>query len=887
MADTRRYAVETEFFLIDHASRALDKLGFSSGVLNKTLGMGLLKAQESWKALGQRVVQGAAALGGVAVASAVTATKKYIEFEDVLTKAGSKFIDMDVTSTTYADDLKMLSKAAQKVGAVTKYSASDAMGALDKMAMAGLSSKQSMAMLMGTTNLATAAGLDLTSAVDMATDSLGMFNLMKDKAGNPLDEAGIEKSMNRIADVVAKSTNMANMDMNMWFEAAKQGASAFTSFGGTVEEFSAITGILANSGVKGSAGGTAIRNIMLGLSGTTEPARKAIAALGIDVYDSQGKMRPFADLIEQLSKGLSGLGDEAKADYLSSLFGKENISSALLLVQEGADKIREYTAALEEAGGVSESIARAQEKSLSGQFAALSSAIEAKQLQFGEALANSGGLSVLQKFISIIQGFDFAPMVSVFSAAFEKVGEIVLTTVEYLKEYTDVGNAMNFGSIVQTIERIDIIPIVRGLGEAIEKIRNFFALLVEHHDLVIMIAKAWLGMKVAMMGLAPAVQVVQTFAPALNGIAQGAGIAVNNLRGMSEAATAAANAASPLGKVFGKAFTGIGSVAGKAGGAIATAFKTVASVLVTATAAAWGFIAPILANPLTWIVLAIVAAVALLAFGIYELVKHWDEVSAAVVRFATAVKERFIAVWEKAKTIAIAAFTTIRDWFSSAWESIKTTAITVFTEVRDWFTSIWEALKIVTTAAIIVITEFFSTAWENTKNVVSVIFSAIGNFFVSVWETAKSAVFAVWNGITSFIQGKIDLVKNAISLIGTVWNNLTSIFQSGGFIGVLKSIGSTIASFWLTPIEKMLSLLSNLPLVGDKFKGMQSAVSGIRSNLISGSVLNAPPTRTDAEASRYSESVNTSRVELTLPQGVNASATGIVAPGVTVNRKAS
>ena len=94
MADTRRYAVETEFFLIDHASRALDKLGFSSGVLNKTLGMGLLKAQESWKALGQKVVQGAAALSGVAVASAVTATKKYIEFEDVLTKAGSKFIDI-------------------------------------------------------------------------------------------------------------------------------------------------------------------------------------------------------------------------------------------------------------------------------------------------------------------------------------------------------------------------------------------------------------------------------------------------------------------------------------------------------------------------------------------------------------------------------------------------------------------------------------------------------------------------------------------------------------------------------------------------------------------------------------------------------------------------
>lgn len=40
----------------------------------------------------------------------------------------------------------------------------------------------------------------------------------------------------------------------------------------------------------------------------------------------------------------------------------------------------------------------------------------------------------------------------------------------------------------------------------------------------------------------------------------------------------------------------------------------------------WTFTAALLANPITWIVIAIVAAVGLLAFGVYELIKHWDKV---------------------------------------------------------------------------------------------------------------------------------------------------------------------------------------------------------------------------------------------------------------------
>ena len=160
MASTR-YQILTEFSFIDNASKAMNKLGLSGRVLERTVGVGLVKAQRDWELLGLGALKAVGAIGSAAkqmVTSGVTSSlQKYTEFEDTLTKAGTKFIDLDVRSSDYAENLEELSRAAQKVGAVTKYTASDAAGALDKMAMAGLSSKQAMDMLMGTTNLATAA----------------------------------------------------------------------------------------------------------------------------------------------------------------------------------------------------------------------------------------------------------------------------------------------------------------------------------------------------------------------------------------------------------------------------------------------------------------------------------------------------------------------------------------------------------------------------------------------------------------------------------------------------------------------------------------------------------------------------------------------------------
>lgn len=427
-----RYSIETVFRILDGVTGPMGKMSASTSKFAMGFERDVKKAEMKWRAMGQTMkTVGKVAIGtGLAAVGAglVSSTKKYIEFEDSITKAGSKFKDMDVTSEDYAEKLELLQVAARKVGAVTKYSATDAAGALDKMAMAGLTSEQSMALLMGTTNLATAAGTDLTSAVDMATDALGAFGFSSIANGIMDTEeqtAFLSGSLDRISDVVAKTTNMANTDMNMWFESVKMGAATFTSMGGTLEEFSGMVGILANAGIKGGEAGTALRNIMLNLGAPTKTAADALDKLGVQVYDSEHKMLPIIDILEQFEKSLAGVDAETKNAALENIFGKRGVGSFLTLMDAGTEQINNFVSALENSQGTAEAIARAQEKSLKGQLAALSSAFEDKQLSFGKAIADNGGSAGLGALITMVQNWDPTPVINFMIAVMDKLPAII------------------------------------------------------------------------------------------------------------------------------------------------------------------------------------------------------------------------------------------------------------------------------------------------------------------------------------------------------------------------------------------------------------------------------------------------------------------------------
>ena len=463
-----RYEISTIFKMIDNFSGPMKSIAGSSSVMAKKVSADMQKTKMQIQAAGRamKAMAGVAAAAGVALAgkTVVDSVKTYVEFEDAVTKAGSKFKDVDVTSAEYNQTLEKLQASAREVGALTKFSAVDSANALDKMAMAGLTSEQSMGMLMGTTNLAAAVGLDLTSAVDMATDAMGAFNLVSE------DQDQISANMNRIADVVAKTTNMANLDMNMWFESVKMGASTFTSLGGTIEEFSAYAGTLANAGIKGGMAGNALKNIMLNLSAPAKAGADALKELGISVFDASGRMKPITEIMKQFEKNLSGVADDRKAALLKDIFGKEQISSFNVLLSAGTENLAEFTKTLENSGGTAEAIAGAQMKSFAGMIEQLKSAWQDKQLSLGKAFEVGGAKDALENLITYVQNFDVAPIAGALTQIMQAIPGIVEGFVGFVQTLWNLRDVIGALVIAWGIYKGAVIAAL-----VIEKMMAFFS----------------------------------------------------------------------------------------------------------------------------------------------------------------------------------------------------------------------------------------------------------------------------------------------------------------------------------------------------------------------------------------------------------------------------
>lgn len=316
----------------------------------------------------------AAGTVGVALADVV---RIGADFEQTLTNAAAKFPD-GVRVGTKA--FTQLEEAAKRVGGQTEFTASQAAGALDFLAMAGFNVEQSIGALPQVVDLATASGMDLARATDIASDALGAFGLATK------DPIGLAKNLARINDVLAKTSTTSNTTIEAMFEAMKEAGPVGTSVGASLETVSALIGTLANAGIKGSVAGTTLKNVFTNLSAPTGQAAKALKRLGIQTKDSEGNVRDVISIFGDLQKRLDGMGTADRAMNIESIFGKIPLAGVNVLLGAGADKLAEYRAQLEGAGGAAATMAGQMRDTVGGKLKGLSSAFEALKLEAFDAI---------------------------------------------------------------------------------------------------------------------------------------------------------------------------------------------------------------------------------------------------------------------------------------------------------------------------------------------------------------------------------------------------------------------------------------------------------------------------------------------------------------------
>lgn len=346
------------------AKISLDTSEYESGLKNASN-----KSSSLSEGLGKAAKVGAAAIGAATTAVAAFSAKAVMTGKDF----DASMSQVAATMGKTVDEIEDLRKFAQEMGASTSFSATQAADALNYMALAGYDAETSMNMLPNVLNLAAAGGIELAQASDMVTDAQSALGLSLDETSD-------------LVDKMAMASSKSNTSVAQLGEAILTiGGTAKNVAGGTTELSTAL-GILADNGIKGGEGGTALRNIILSLSAPTDKAATAMKSLGLEAYDADGNLRPLNDIFNDLNGTLSTMTQGEQTEVLNEMFNKVDLKSVNALLANSGERFDELSGYIDEAQGSAQKMADTQLDNLQGDLTLLASAFEGVQIALSDKL---------------------------------------------------------------------------------------------------------------------------------------------------------------------------------------------------------------------------------------------------------------------------------------------------------------------------------------------------------------------------------------------------------------------------------------------------------------------------------------------------------------------
>lgn len=251
-------------------------------------------------------------------------------FEDQMAK-------VQAVSNATTKEFQMMREEAARLGSTTRYSASEAARALENLTRNGLSATKATKALANVLQLAGANAIELGEAADIVTNTMNMFELSVEE-------------LNRVNDVLSKTTASSATNITDLYEALKYGAPTANLFGISIEEVNAALGVLANNGIKGSQAGTVLRNVLNSLVKPSRQAKDILANLGIDEVTIKmdgllGTLQKFeglniSDFVKVFGKEFGGITKALvnNGDLTSALKGEleNSAGTAARMFEQGA-----------------------------------------------------------------------------------------------------------------------------------------------------------------------------------------------------------------------------------------------------------------------------------------------------------------------------------------------------------------------------------------------------------------------------------------------------------------------------------------------------------------------------------------------------------------------
>ena len=717
------------------------------------------------------------------VGAGAAAVKLAAGFEQGMSKVES-------ISGATGGQLDKLSKKAKEMGAKTKFSATEATEAYQYMAMAGWKTKDMLNGIKPVMELAGASGEKLATTSDILTDSLTAFGKSA-------------KDATKFADVMAAVSSNANTNVSMMGESFKYCAPVAGALGYSMEDTSKAIGLMANSGIKASNAGTALRSWMSRMAAPTDAVQSAMKKLGLSLTDSKGQMKDFDTIMIETKKAFAGLNEEQKSQYASIIAGKTGMSGMLAVVNSSDKDFNKLTNAVNKSNKACHDMYITANDNLNGQLTILKSTVESIGISFGEKLT-----PYVTKTVKLIQ--NAADKFNSLSGAQQD------TIIKIGMTAAAVGPALLvFGSMVTKVG--GVVKAFGEVGKVFKRFGSISAIIASPAGIVIGV----------MAALAVAAFVViknwDKIKPVIDKVVKSIQPAINTFKVM---ASTISKAFAPVAKIFKRDFgnaisESLGMVSKEVGGSkgaiqsfanfVNSAAKVISSVVVSVAKG----IVPVLKSIIPVIAKMIPKAVNIaiqVVTIISKLVKAFIPIVKACI---PPIKQVVIAIGGAlAKTIK-AVMPVIQKLGDVFFSVLKI----VLKSVSRHVTMIGNVIKL--------LTPVFTTAFSTVGDVISVFADYIGNMFDSycriiggVIDFVKD-VFAgnwkkAWEDVKNIFKGVFDGLVNVVKLpLNLIISQIN---------GAIKGLNKISLPDW---VPKIGGKGINIPLIPKLAKGTDNWKGGI------------------------------------------------------------
>ncbi|HAM1811325.1 TPA: phage tail tape measure protein [Listeria monocytogenes] len=308
------------------------------------------------------------------------ATKSAVEFNNQIQGMSALLNNGTLSSGELKIQLSGLSKASKKWAVEYGVSTNSINNGMEEIIKKGYSYEQTLGAMPSILDAAKASGDDFNTVMKNSTSILEQYGLKVESTEGTL------KNTQRVTDsltYVANATSAGFSDMGTAMEYVGPVAHGLNI---SLEQTASAIGLMSNNGIEGEKAGTALRGMLTRLLKPSKQNVEGFDALGISFRAFQKGSLTLPDLLDKIKKNTEDLTDSQRTALIAQAFGTEAQTGVNILVNQGADALRNLTNETKNADGYTHKLAKTMNETAAANVKKFQSGLKVLGITLGNEL---------------------------------------------------------------------------------------------------------------------------------------------------------------------------------------------------------------------------------------------------------------------------------------------------------------------------------------------------------------------------------------------------------------------------------------------------------------------------------------------------------------------